>query len=177
MYTSREGSLGSASIHTFDAQSGHHALQMTREWETTMPSLSVPAQQLLQDQSQRDHLLQQQNCQLLLEQGQQLSPQPATEAASLTHAEAAVWWTQEMLDLTAIEFKALLDSMGLGPKLMHNLKVARRKMRNRMFARRSRERQLAAAGERSPTRLQYSHKIGALKTTNSALRSRLGSVR
>jgi hypothetical protein len=173
MYTSREGSLGSASIRTFEAESGHHTPHTTHEWETTM---SVPAQQLLHDQSMRDHL-QQQNRQLLHEQGQQLSPLPAPEAASLTHAEAAVWWTQEMLDLTAIEFKALLDSMGLDPELMDQLKVARRKMRNRMYARRSRERQLSAAGERSPTRLQYSHKIGALKTTNLALRSRLGSDR
>jgi hypothetical protein len=121
------------------------------------------------------HLQQQQ--QLQLHQHQQAAVAAAGPAHILAHPDMPVWWTDRMLDLSTVELKELFATMPwLRPELIENMKVARRKKRNRMYARRSRQRRQSGSSDQ-PARVQYSEMIGALKTSNTALRSSLDTSR
>jgi outer membrane receptor for Fe3+-dicitrate len=124
----------------------------------------------------------QQQQQLQLHQHQQASAAAAAGPAykhnlDQEQDESTVWWNDDMLDLSTVELKALLATMpGLRPELIDQLKVARRKKRNRMYARRSRQRRQSGSSDQ-PARVQYSQMIGALRTSNTALRSSLDTSR
>jgi hypothetical protein len=149
------------------------------EYDIVLDSRNPLVRRILQEQQQQEWRLQlqlqhKQELQALLLQHQEQQARavvglPVYSVASLRRAEA-------MLDLPTTELNAMLATMpGLRPDQIDQIKAARRKKRNRMYARRSRARktgQDSALGIHPP-RVQYSQKIGALKTSNAVIRSRL----
>jgi hypothetical protein len=149
-----------------------------------------------QQHQQQQHQLQQHQLQQLqrlqvqqLEQQYQLQPSldqdnrggypcdnPEAVARSPPTTTPA-WWTEEMLDLPMVELRAFLVTLpGLTPDLISEMQTARLKKRNRIYARRRRARQALAAGvSRQPVVDQYSLRISALTTSNTALRLSLST--
>jgi hypothetical protein len=94
-------------------------------------------------------------------------------ATSFNDREDAVdvWWTEDTLNLSPSELRALFATMpGLRPGQITQLKAARRKRNNRIYARRSRERH-----QTGPTDIRYAQMIDTLTSSNLALRLSLGT--
>jgi hypothetical protein len=94
------------------------------------------------------------------------------QASSKQSSNTAVWWSNDVLELTLTELANYLATVpGLSADQIARVKHARKKKRHRMYVQRSRQRQRQNVGGRPK---QYSQKIDALKILNAASRSSLG---
>jgi hypothetical protein len=134
----------------------------------SLPQSRFHQQQLEQTASEREHLEM-----MHLQQRQQLDynhyqlQQASPKLASTT----AVWWTEDVLELTLTELTSYLATVpGLSADQIARVKHARKKKRHRVYVQRSRQRQRQKTGGRPK---KYSQKIDALKILNTAIRSSL----
>lgn len=86
---------------------------------------------------------------------------------------ASPWWTEDMLDMSSTDLNHLVDQMQLPDQLVDQLKLARRRKKNRMYAKRSRQRRQSGGDPSRSARMQC--KIDALTAANNRLRGNVSS--
>jgi hypothetical protein len=90
------------------------------------------------------------------------------QASPKLASNTAVWWTEDLLELTLTELTKYLATVpGLTADQIARVKHARKKKRHRVYVQRSRQRQRQKMGGRPK---QYSQKIDALNMLNTAVR-------
>lgn len=111
-----------------------------------------------------------------------MPPQPqmhvqARRSASFSMGDApstSPWWTEEMLDMSSTDLNALIaaNPHRICPELVDQLKLARRRKKNRMYAKRSRQRRQSgdAHGATAAKSARMQCKIDALMAANDTLR-------
>jgi hypothetical protein len=168
-------------LHYSSYQSGQdiseHPRQLAQQQQSSPPPMlaSLEQQQLALAQRQRLEMEQLHQRHRLQEQHQE--QQQATTDVKSDTVNTRVWWTDEMLEMTNSELNAFATTTpGLAPGEFDRLKLARKRKRNRVYAKRSRRRRKQAKlGDDKPISWMYSEKISTLQNANTAVRLSLSS--
>jgi hypothetical protein len=158
-----------------------HAVQ--QQWEIVAQSqhtcrleqvLEQQKQQLAHQHQQLHRLEAKELQRQQVQQQQRLQCQQEQIVAAVWLDKTAVSWPEDLLDIPIAGFRAIIATTpGITPALFDQLKLARKRKRNRQYARSSRDRSRRHAGPDQQVRGRYAQKIGALQSFNSALRSSL----
>jgi hypothetical protein len=95
----------------------------------------------------------------------------------MTAAKTTTAWSEMVIDMPAAEFKAVIATIAttpdVSPTVIDQLKLARKRKRNRQYAQRSRQRRRQTTVCDRASYAGYAQKIATLQNFNSALRSSL----
>jgi hypothetical protein len=96
---------------------------------------------------------------------------------AMTAAKMTVAWSEMVIDMPAAEFKAVIATIAttpdVSPAVIDQLKLARKRKRNRQYAQQSRQRRRQTPASDRASYAGYAQKIATLQNFNSALRSSL----